>query len=97
MGQVRLSVTILPKDQADKNKVGPARSEPNTDPHLPNPVGRISFSLNPFTMLAQLVGPEMRRKIYCMCCCAICCALCVIMFPMIFSQLLTQAMMGMFS
>lgn len=28
-------------------------------------------------MFQQLVGPAMRRKIYCYCCCFICCALCL--------------------
>ena len=51
-GFVRISVTILPKDMADANKVGDARSEPNHSPFLPKPEGRLEFSLNPFKMLS---------------------------------------------
>lgn len=72
---------------ADSNKVGDARSEPNHSPFLPPPVGRISFSLNPFKMLAQLVGPAVLMKLYCMCCVVICCALLIMMAPMIVSNL----------
>ena len=41
---------MVPKDHAEKNKVGAAREEPNTDPFLPPPIGRISFTLNPLKM-----------------------------------------------
>jgi hypothetical protein len=51
-GYIRISVTIMPKELADGAKVGDARKEPNTDPYLPAPVGRISFSFNPFKMLS---------------------------------------------
>ena len=40
---------------ATKNPVGSGRAEPNHSPFLPPPVGRISFSLNPFTMLVSLI------------------------------------------
>ena len=41
---------IVPADYAEKNKVGSAREEPNANPFLPPPVGRLSFSLNPCKM-----------------------------------------------
>jgi hypothetical protein len=88
-GKVRVSITIMPKDMADLNKVGDARSEPNHSPFCPPPVGRISFSLNPFKMLSQLVGPAVLRKLYCMCCLAICCALFIMMLPMIASNMVS--------
>ena len=75
-GFVRIQLEIVPSDYADTNKVGDAREEPNQNPFLPPPVGRLSFSLNPCVMFRQLVGPAMRRKIYCYCCLAICIALC---------------------
>jgi len=70
--------------------------EPNHSPYLPQPVGRISFSLNPFKMLAQLVGPELRRKIYLACCCLICLALCVALFPLIFSNVVSALIVKAF-
>ncbi len=51
IGKVRIGLNITPGDLAKANPVGLGRSEPNHSPFLPPPVGRISFSLNPFTML----------------------------------------------
>lgn len=49
-GQIRLQIDILPKELADMNKVGAARQEPNMNPYLPPPVGRLSLTLNPLKM-----------------------------------------------
>lgn len=49
-GFVRVQIDILPKDYADVNNVGAAREEPNANPFLPPPIGRLSFSLNPCKM-----------------------------------------------
>ena len=86
-GRLKLSLDILSKKDAELNPVGEAQSEPNCNPFLPKPFGRIEFSLNPFKMLSQLIGPEMRRKLMCYCFCALCCALCVMMAPMVISNL----------
>jgi hypothetical protein len=53
-GKIRISVDILPKDQAKLNPVGDARSDPNQNPFLPPPIGRLSLSLNPFKMLVSI-------------------------------------------
>lgn len=91
-GKLKMSIELLPKKEADLNPVGEAQSEPNVNPFLPKPFGRIEFSINPFKMLAQLVGPALRRKLYCYCCCILCCALCVMMAPMIFSNIISNAL-----
>lgn len=88
MGEVKLSVQVIPKADAEKNKVGHARTEPNINPFLPPPVGRLSLSLNPFKMLGQLVGPAFKRKLYCYCCLTICCALLVLLAPMVLSNII---------
>lgn len=88
-GKVRIQVDIFPIALAEANKVGEARQEPNHSPFLPPPVGRLSFSLNPFKMFQQLVGPALRRKIYCYCCIALCCALVVMLFPLIIGNLIS--------
>ena len=49
-GFVRIQIEIVPADYAETNKVGDARGEPNQNPFLPPPVGRLSFSLNPCVM-----------------------------------------------
>lgn len=79
-GFVRIQLEIVPKDYAEDNKVGAAREEPNANPFLPPPVGRVFFSLNPCVMYKQLVGPAMRRKICIYCCTITCCVLCIALF-----------------
>ena len=95
-GKVRLSVDILPQEKADANETGQGRNEPNHSPFCPPPVGRISFTMNPFKMLAQLVGPAVLRKIYCACCLALCIALCVALFPLIAGNLLSAGILALF-
>lgn len=87
MGRLKMSLEVYPKKEAEANPVGAGQSEPNINPFLPKPFGRIEFSINPFKMLAQLVGPAFLRKMYCYCICALCCMLCIMMAPMIFSNI----------
>ena len=54
-GKVRIQVDVLPKDYADMNKVGEARQEPNINPFLPPPTGRISLTLNPLKMFVSSI------------------------------------------
>merc|ERR1711924_280644 len=87
-GQVRMQVNVLPISHAEKNPVGKARDNPNHSPTLPPPEGRLELSLNPIKMFNQLVGPELRAKIYKWLLCGACIALLVMMFPMIVSNLI---------
>jgi hypothetical protein len=45
-----VGLNITPGEMAAANKVGDGRSEPNHSPYLPPPVGRLTFTLNPFAM-----------------------------------------------
>lgn len=47
-GYVRIQIDITSEEWANKVKIGSARKEPNMEPYLPPPIGRLSFSLNPF-------------------------------------------------
>lgn len=96
-GKLRCQMDILPADQADKAKVGHGRTEPNHSPFLSPPTGRLSLSLNPFKMFQQLVGPAMRRKIYCACCCIICLILCIYMIPTVLGTLISDGISSLFS
>lgn len=51
-GRVQVSFELLPKSSADACPVGEGRSEPNIDPFLPPPIGRIKWSWNPFDLAA---------------------------------------------
>ena len=89
-GKVAMQIDVLPADQAEKNPLGKARQEPNHSPFLPQPEGRFELSLNPLKMFNQLVGPEIRRKIYLGLVCAICIVLLVAMAPMIVSNYIAK-------
>jgi len=52
-GKVRLTLSVVPKKQAEDNPNAEARAEPNHSPYLPPPIGRMQFSWNPWTMLNQ--------------------------------------------
>ena len=70
-GRVLCSIEIVPQWYAERYPVGIGRSEPNINPYLPPPTGRISFTLNPFSMLNQYTGPKFRKKCYKRTCCII--------------------------
>ena len=80
MGSVAISIQIVPLSRAEAEPVGAGRNEPNHSPFLPPPVGRMKFSLNPFVMGAELLGPVLCGKITC-------CLMCVgILLLMVFCQ-----------
>lgn len=54
MGQICYSIQIWPKDKANLFPVGSARTEPNTNPFCPPPVGRLKFSWNPFVLGSEV-------------------------------------------
>ena len=67
-GELAISIDIVPWEEAENRKVGFGRDEPNTNPYLPPPVGRMQFSLNPIAMLNALLGPRVVCQIICCCC-----------------------------
>ena len=72
--RVLCSIEILPEWYSELHPAGKGREEPNMNPYLPPPVGRIKFTLNPFKMLNQLTGPKFRKKCYkivCLICLAV--------------------------
>ena len=56
-----VSFELVPMTIAATSKVGLGRSEPNVNPKLPEPLGRIHFSWNPYTMFEELLGPRARN------------------------------------
>ena len=92
--KLRVDIRVLPMEKAKVTSVGGARSEPNNSPELPAPVGRMEFSLNPFSMLSQLLGPELMAKMVGCLCVTACCALLVAMAPMIISGIITKTITG---
>ena len=88
-GQMRVELNIMPKEQADSYQVGEGRSDPNHSPFLPPPVGRIVWSLNPWTMLNQCVAPAARNKVLCGICCIFCIVIFILLLPNIMGQVIT--------
>jgi len=86
-GRILCSLEILPMWKAEINKVGKGRKEPNQFPYLPPPVGRFQWSLNPFKMLNQCVGPRFRKKFYCGICMVCCIIYLMFLIPYIIYHL----------
>jgi hypothetical protein len=84
----------MPKSHAVKYPQGPGRQEPNNDPFLPPPEGRIKLSINPIDMLKQIIPPKVWAKLFSILLGVACCALCVMMLPMIVSNVITKVIIG---
>ena len=56
---------IVPWEEAEAVPVGAGRAEPNHSPFCPPPQGRLKFTMNPFSVLEQLAGRAIYRKIMC--------------------------------
>lgn len=76
MGKIAFSIQIWPKDKAAALPVGTARNDPNTNPYLAPPVGRLKFSWNPFVLGSELCGPALCAQFFC---CLICITFIVLM------------------
>jgi len=73
-GWVQMSLELVPSELVKSCPVGTGRSEPNQNPKLPSPTGRIELSLNPLKNLAQLLGPKVSQQLCAFCCCMVCAA-----------------------
>jgi hypothetical protein len=82
-GHVLLSVELVPKDLVRKIPAGMGRSDPNMNPVLPAPTGRLKFTFNIFSLGAQFCGEALFLKIFgCLMCLGVVVA-CVIGAPFI--------------
>ena len=97
-GKVLLSVQLVPAELVGHYPAGSGRSDPNANPHLPKPTGRLQFSLNPFRMLYRLIGPKYCRTLTNCFCCAICLVVAALilyyMVPVIFGNVITAPISG---
>lgn len=89
-GGVLCSLEILPMWKAEQVSVGNGRDDPNCNPYLPPPEGRISWSWNPLVLLGQMVGPRLRRKFYCWIICILFSLFAAYFLPGVIEQLITQ-------
>lgn len=87
--EVLVSVQMVPESYLEKLPAGHGRSEPNVNPTLPKPVGRLRFTFNCFSMIYQFIGPKFCRRILC-----VLFLLCLVltiyyMIPVIFGNVVT--------
>ena len=73
VGTVYVQFELLPQVLANERSCGQGRSAPNQFPELPPPVGRAKLSMNPFSNLSALLGPDLARTLclpiaVCACC-----------------------------
>jgi len=54
--KLRIDLRIVPIALVKAKPVGPGRENPNMEPYLPPPIGRIQFSLNPCKMLVSIIS-----------------------------------------
>jgi hypothetical protein len=71
-GKLAVRIDIVPLDEAEMDPVGKARQEPNKDPYLPQPVGRLSFDFSIMGILNEIFTPWV-RTIICLVLCCVCC------------------------
>jgi len=92
-GIIRMLIDVVPVKIAEESPVGGAQDDPNNSPYLPPPIGRISFTLNPWKLFNMLLGPKARRAIkkwFCyVFCLALCVAICYYVVPGAIANLLT--------
>ncbi|OMJ78297.1 hypothetical protein SteCoe_21930 [Stentor coeruleus] len=96
-GKILISFEILPKKRAENFMVGEGRDEPNVNPYLPAPIGRMKFSLNPLTLISQLVGPELKAKFCLILLCALLCLIIVFTIPLLLSEKLSSLFFSLVS
>jgi hypothetical protein len=90
-GRMEISIELMPIHIAAALPAGQGRSEPNANPFLPPPEGRVKWSLfHPLDMLKEILGP----KIFYKCLCAFLVigliAMIVAIVPMIISQVIAK-------
>ena len=75
-GYCEISIEILPKEASKELENGMGRDTPNQHPILPEPTGRMKFDLfSPFSMLKELLGPELACKLCLILYCSVFCVL----------------------
>jgi len=83
-GKLEISIEIMPAAMAAQLPAGLGRSDPNLNPFLPEPEGRLNLSLlHPFDMLKDLLGENLYGKLCGGCCCVALVGLMVLLGPFI--------------
>ena len=93
-----VSVQLVPEKEAKKVAAGEGQSDPNMHPTLPKPVGRMFFTLNPFTLLAMLCGDKLaadcRNFCIVLCCIILIGVVAFFVTPVLFGNIITDGLTG---
>ena len=84
--QMLISIEVLPQEMADNEfPAGLGRSDPNTNPVLPPPKGRIQIGqlFNPFYIISLLCGETIAKELACFLCCLVFLAVMIYVGPLI--------------
>jgi len=93
-GKLQVSMELMTKEEAAKFPAGLGRGDPNMNPYLPEPEGRFRWSLNPFSMLKQLLGDKLYYKLCGGICCLACCAILIFFGPQLFITFMSNIIVG---
>ncbi|MES1916423.1 MAG: hypothetical protein MHM6MM_008241, partial [Cercozoa sp. M6MM] len=86
--KLEVSLQIVPKSLCPAYPAGLGRGEPNMNPSLPPPEGRMRWTLNPFSMMRQLMG----NRFCCKCILLLLLFLFILSIPMMFSNIMQKIM-----
>eukprot|EP01006_Ploeotia_vitrea_P017020 TRINITY_DN48009_c0_g3_i1.p2 TRINITY_DN48009_c0_g3~~TRINITY_DN48009_c0_g3_i1.p2 ORF type:complete len:440 (-),score=253.12 TRINITY_DN48009_c0_g3_i1:22-1176(-) len=93
-GKLEVSIELLPESVGTQFPAGPGRSEPNQNPVLPPPEGRMIWTLNPITMLRQILGDKLFFKLCAICFVALVLGAIGMVAPMIMSNVASKWVVG---
>jgi len=93
--QMQISLQLVPISLVPQVAAGPGRSDPNMNPFLPPPEGRLNLSLfHPWDMLRDICGDKIARKILMALILSICAGFCWLVGPSLFSNGISKLMFG---
>eukprot|EP01084_Bolivina_argentea_P196498 336826_1 len=85
-GKIQISLELVPEKDMHDYPAGLGRDEPNINPHLPEPVGRVKWSIfHPWDALRNILGDKLLSKICCIFCCLILVSFIILILPNLFS------------
>ena len=96
-GELLVSVQMVPEQLVARLEAGNGRSEPNANPKLPPPSGRLKFSLNPAVLLYRLLGPKLCARFTSLLCALVGVLLLYYMLPVVLADLLEAVLRAPFA
>jgi len=93
-GKLQVSIEIMTAEEGAKVPAGLGRGDPNMNPYLPPPEGRFLWTLNPFSLLRQILGDRLCCKILMIFLGLGCSAIIIFFGPQLVINLLSKIIVG---